>query len=340
VSPERLRLVAADFAHNLELQQGDVVLPATVESATSGAEGAAIDVQLRYLNAGANEPISVRINAFRTVGASVRTNVRYRLPSGGDHVVSVTGPSERITLNPTFGEVVQQFVGRGVRTLLNGGDHLLFLLCVLLPIRRARSALTLFAAAGLGQAIAIGLSLLIPAATESFVDVLVTVAASVVVVAALQNIVRARQRFVLALALTFGLLNGVAFGHEFVVAAPFAWSHAAVAALVFAGTVLVGELWLGALTWATRTWLDERGVPERVLAILASAVIIHAAAHRLVERGQIVARAGTFGAERVLVAITLAWIVVMLAVAVANALSARGRDAGAAMPGATGAEAS
>ena len=155
-------------------------------------------------------------------------------------------------------------------------------------------------------------------------DVLVTVAASVVVVAALQNIVRARERLVLALTLTFGLLNGVAFGHEFVVAAPFAWSHAAVAALVFAGTVLVGELWLGALAWATRTWLDERGVPERVLAVLASAVIIHTAAHRLVERGQIVARAGTFGAERVLVAITLAWIAVMLAVAVANALSARG----------------
>ena len=340
LSPDRLRLVAADFAHNLELQQGDVVLPAAVESATPGADGAAVDVQLRYLNAGADEPISVRINAFRTVGASVRTNVRYRLPSGGDHVVSVTGPSERITLNPTFGEVVQQFVGRGVRTLLNGGDHLLFLLCVLLPIRRARSALTLFAAAGLGQALAIGLSLLIPAAIESSVDVLVTVAASVVVVAALQNIVRARERLVLALTLTFGLLNGVAFGHEFVVAAPFAWSHAAVAALVFAGTVLVGELWLGALAWATRTWLDERGVPERVLAVLASAVIIHTAAHRLVERGQIVARAGAFGAERVLVAITLAWIAVMLGVAVTNAVSARGRDAGAAMPGATGAEAS
>jgi hypothetical protein len=331
--------VAADLAHNLELQQGDVVLPATVESAAPGADGASIDVQLRYPNASGGEPISVRINTFRTIGASVRTNVRYRVPSG-DHLVSVTGPSERITLNPTVGEVVQQFVGRGVRALLNGGDHLLFLLCLLLPARRARTALTLFAAAGLGQAIAIGLSLLMPAATESSVDVLMTIAASVVVVAALQNIVRARERLVLALALIFGLLNGVGFGHELIVAAPFAWSHAAIAALVFAITVLVGEVWLGALAWATRTWLDERGVPERVLAIAASAVIIHTAAHRLVERGQIVARAGTFGAERVLAGITLAWIAVMLAVAVANALSARGRDAGATMPGATGAEAS
>jgi len=267
----------------------------------------------------------------------VRTNVCYRVPAGRDHVVSVTGPPERITLDPAIGEVVPQFVGRGVRALLGGGDHLLFLLCVLLPIRRVRSVLTLFAAAALGQAIAMGLSLLLPAATESSVDVVMAIAASAVVVAALQNIVRARERLVLALALTFGLLNGVAFGHEWVLAAPFAWSHAAAAALVFAGTILVGELWLGALAWATRAWLDERGVPERVLTILASAVIVHSAAHRLVERGQIVARAGTFGAERALVWITLTWLAVMLAVAVANAVSARG--AHTAMPGA-GAEAS
>jgi hypothetical protein len=339
LSAERLRLVAADFARNLELQQGDTVLPATVDSARPGADGASIDVELRYPNAVGAEAISVRINLFRTIGASVRTTVRYHLPSGRDHVVSVSGPSERITLDPTAGEVVRQFVGRGVRALLNGGDHLLFLLCLLLPMRRARSALTLFAAAALGQAIAIGLSLLMPAATESSVDALMAIAASVVVVGALQNVVQARERLVLALALTFGLVNGVAFGHEIVVAAPFAWSHAAIAAPIFAATVLLGELWLGALAWATRAWLDERGVPERVLAVAASALIIHSAAHRLVERGQIVARAGTFGAERALVWITLAWLAVMLAVAVANALSARGRDAGAAMPGTAGAEA-
>jgi hypothetical protein len=332
ITPDRLRIVAADFAHNLDLQMGEVVLPATVEAARVSADRASLDVALRYPGGSGTAPISARLNAFRTAGPPVRTVVHYRLPSGRDHTVSVTGPAERVTLDPDAGEVWQQFVARGVRVLLNSGDHLLFLLCVLLPMRRARSVVTLFAAAAVGQAIAIGLSVLLPAAIESSVDTLTTIAASAVVVAALQNIVRARERLVLGVALMFGLLSGFAIGHEYIVAAPFAWAHGAAAALVFASTVLVGELWLGALAWATRTWLDERGVPERVLLLAGSAIVIHTAAHRLVARGQVMAQAGTFGAERALVWITLGWIAVMLIVAAANAWSARAGDGAGALP--------
>jgi hypothetical protein len=340
VSPERLRVVAADLAHNLELQQGDAVLPATVASARLAADNASIDIELRYPRHDGSAPISARLNAFRTAGAPVRTSVRYQLPSGREHTIGVTGPPERITFDPGIGEVLPEFIGRGVRVLLNGGDHLLFLLCVLLPLRRARSALALFATAGLGQAVAFTLSALRPGITESSVDTLAMIAASTVVVAGLQNVVRARERLVVILALTFGLLSGFSIGHEFVVAAPFAWSHAFAAAVVFAATVLVGELWLGALAWATRAWLEDRGVPERVVTLAASAVIIHTAAHRLVERGAVVAQAGSFGAERALVWITLAWVAVMLIVAAANALAARGRDAGGVLPETTGAQAS
>jgi hypothetical protein len=332
VTADRLRIVAADFAHNLDLQQGDAVLPATVEAAQASADRASLDVVLRYPGGSSAAPISARLNAFRTAAPPVRTVVRYRLASGRDHTVSVTGPAERVTLDPGAGEVLQQFVARGVRVLLNSGDHLLFLLCVLLPMRRARSVATLFAAAAVGPAIAIGLSVLWPAAIESSVDTLTTIAASAVVVAALQNIVRARERLVLGLTLTFGLLSGFAIGHEYIVAAPLAWTHGVGAAVVFASTVLVGELWLGALAWATRTWLDERGVPERVLLLAGSAIIIHTAAHRLVTRGQIMAQAGTFGAERALVWITLGWIAVMLIVAAANAWSARAGDGAGALP--------
>jgi hypothetical protein len=144
--------------------------------------------------------------------------------------------------------------------------------------------------------------------------------------AALQNITRARGQLVVLLALVFGVANGVSFGRAFVIAEPMAWSHAAVAALVFGATVLVGELWLAALAWATRTWLDERGVPERVASILASALIIHSAVHRFVDRGHLVAQAGSFTAAHAMVWATLAWLVAMLAVALISALSRR-RDA-------------
>jgi HupE/UreJ protein len=338
-SPERLRIVAADLARNLELQQGEASLPGTVESAQVGADRRSIDVVLRYPGGGGGD-VSARLNAFRAAGAPVRTNLRYRLPSGRDHAVSVTGQPARITFDPGIREVLPQFIGRGLRALLDGGDHLLFLICVLLPIRRARFAVALFAAAACGQAIAIGFSVLRPATLEWSVDALAMIAASAVVIAALQNIVRARELLVLPLAFVFGLLNGFSFGHDLVLAMPLAWSHAAVAAAAFAGTVLVGELWLGALAWATRTWLDERGVPERIASILASALIIHSAAHRLVDRGHVVAQAGTFSAERALVWVTLGWLSLMLLVAIAGALSARAGDGRGPLPDTTGARAS
>jgi hypothetical protein len=338
ISSERLRIVAADLAHNLDLQQGEVSLPATVESARIGADRRSIDVELRYPNGDGD--VSARLNAFLAVGAPVRTNLRYRLPSGRDHAVSVTGPPERLTLDPGIGEVLLQFVGRGVRALLDGGDHLLFLICVLLPMRRARLAAALFAAAASGQAIAIGFSVLRPATVEWSAGALAIVAASAVVIAALQNVARAREQLVLLVAFVFGLFNGFSFGHALLLATPLAWSHAAAAAVVFAATVLVGELWLGALAWTTRTWLDERGTSERTAVILASALIIHSAVHRFVDRGHLVAQAGTFAAERALVWVTLAWLSLMLLVAIANALSTRAGDGRGAMAETGGAQAS
>ena len=335
---ERLRIIAVDFARSLDLQQGEASVPAAVESARIGADRASIDIDLKYASVNA-DGISGRLNAVRAAGAPVRTKLRYRLPSGRDHVVSVTGQPARMTFDPALGEVLAQFIGRGVRALLDGGDHLLFLACVLLPMRRTRFLLAIFAAAAGAQALAIAVTVLRPAATEPAAAALAMIAASTVVMAALQNIVSARERLVLLVAVVFGLMNGASFGHDFVVAAPLAWSHTTAAAAAFAVTVLVGELWLGALAWATRTWLDERGVRERVASILASALIIHSAMHRFVDRGHVVAQAGSFSAAHAMVWITLAWLAVMLAVAMAGALSRR-RDAGGSLDDPAGARAS
>jgi hypothetical protein len=228
--------------------------------------------------------------------------------------------------DPGVRNVLQQFIARGARALLDGGDHLLFLLCVLLPVRRARSAAALFAAGALGQAIAMVISVLRPAMTAETLTALAMIAASMVVIAALQNVVRARLRRVVPLAFAFGALNGFAFGDALTRSEQFAGSHVSIAVVAFFVVALAGELWLGVLVWATRAWLDERGMPERVVSILASAVIAHSAIHRVVDRGGILAQDGSFVAERALVWLTLGWACVMMLVALANAMSGRTLD--------------
>jgi hypothetical protein len=324
---DALPVVAADIARNLDVQQGDEVLPDPVATARVGADRASIDVQLTYPTTNDARGFSARVNAFRSNDGPVRTNLHYVMPSGLGHSISVTGPPVRVAFDPHPTEVLQQFVARGVRALLDGGDHLLFLACLLLPVRRGRSVAALFAAGALGQTIAIALSVGRPPVTAESLTALATIAASMVVVAALQNVVRAHLRWVVPLAFAFGVLNGFAFGHAIVSAEQFAGEHTSIGVATFATVVLLGELWLGVLAWATRTWLNERGVPERAVSILASAIIAHSAMHRVLDRGQILAQAGSFGAERALVWLTLGWACVMMLVALANALSGRALDA-------------
>ena len=87
----------------------------------------------------------------------------------------------------------------------------------------------------------------------------------------------------------------------------------------FAAVVLTGELWLAALLWAFRAWLDQRGLPDRVAAILGLAAVAHQALHRVVERAEMVALGGPLESEHVLAWLTLAWIGVVLLAAASNA---------------------
>src|SRR6185295_14521009 len=160
---------------------------------------------------------------------------------------------------------------------------------------------------------------------------LAMVAASVVVIAALHNIVSSARlasfphgrtnndvRWMTLLAVAFGLLNGFTFGQTIADAQQFAGAHRALALLAFLTVAVAGQLWLAALMWATRAWLHGLRLREQIAIVVASVLVAHTAVERAVERGHIVAQAGSFGADRALVWLTLAWACVMLLVGVAE----------------------
>ena len=316
----RLRIVAADIAHNLDVAQGDTSLPAPAIVTRRGADGVSIDIELHYPTVD-DSPFSARLNAFTTSGAPVRTNARFRTSSGRVDLISVTGPPARVIFDPPAGLTLQQFAVRGLRALTDGGDHLLWLLCALLLARPSRSALQLFASVASAQAIAIVTACVAPAATAAWLPAAGLIAASAIAIAALQNVAAARPRWVIAVAVTFGVLNGLAFGDTVAGAAQFAGGHRLLAFAVFTGVVLIGELWLGTLGWMVRRWLDEQGLPERGIAILGSAFVAHDALHRMASRAEPLAQSGSFGGERAIEWVALAWAGAVLLVGIANALA-------------------
>jgi hypothetical protein len=318
---DQLRVVAADIAHNLDVRQGSVTLADPIITARADASRTSLEVELRYPSRPSADRFSARINAFSSKDGRVRTVAHYQPGSGRDQVVDVTGAAVRVTFDPLFMSVVQQFAVRGLRALFDGGDHLLFLVCLLLPMRRARAVLGLVAAVVLGQAGAMIVSVNLSPMNVDWMAGSAMVAASAIVIATLQGVVRARMRWTIPIALVFGVLNGCLLAQTSVNTAQFGGAHATAAMFCFAATVLIGELWLAALAFAFRAWLDERGLPDPVVAIIGLAMVAHQALHRVADRAQIVAQGGSMGDERVLLWLTLAWIGAVLLAAASNAVA-------------------
>jgi len=330
-----LRVVAADIARNLDLQQAERTLAASSATAAVGADRRSVDVDLTYAIQPEVSGFSARLNTFPPIEQPIRTNVRFQ---SADHEtrISVTGAPTRIVFDPGALETLQQFVARALRAVLDGGDHLLFLLCLLIPVRRTRTAAALVGATIAAQAITMAIAAAWPAPIAAWVPAIAMIAASVVVIAALYNIVETGPakaghyvqtnndvRWMALLGIAFGLFNGFTFGQTIADAQQFAGAHRAPALVVFLAVVVAAQLWLAALMWATRAWLYGLRLRERIATVVASVLVAHTAVERVVERGHIVAQAGSFGAERALVWLTLAWACVMLLVGAAEYLRQR-----------------
>ena len=155
---DQLRIVAADIAHNLDVRRASVTLADPIITARPDASRTSLEVELRYPSRPGVDRFSARVNAFSSKDGPVRTVARYQPGSGREQVVNVTGPAVRVTFDPLFGSVLRQFAVRGLRALFDGGDHLLFLVCLLLPMRRARSASRSRRGSRAGQAVAMVVS--------------------------------------------------------------------------------------------------------------------------------------------------------------------------------------
>jgi hypothetical protein len=321
-----IQIAAADAARNLDVRQDDAPLAAPALSAVTGTDRVWTDIELTYrVDANANG-ISARLNGFRTLPMQpVRTTVTYVATNGRAQVLSIVGPA-RVDFDPGALATVQEFLARALRSVLTLGNHLLLIACLLMPLRSARDAARLFGAFAAGQAIGIATFGLPAAPTPVFTQIAALVAASAVVIAAVQNMVSARDLLVAALSVGVGVLNGVAFGDVFAAARQLAGAHQAAAFSVFLAFVMAGEFWIGAVMWAARAWLDRRGAPIWMFTVVASAFIAHTAIHEMLDRGQALAAEGAVAVD-IVFWVAMAWAIVMLGVAIGEWLRQQ-RDSG------------
>lgn len=245
---------------------------------------AMLDVLFEYAIQGGDSRFSIRPR-FGRLGTRVVTILRF-LPTGGVvRAFELRGDPGLVHLDPRWHQAALRFVGIGFVHILDGIDHLLFLLCLVIPFRRLGPlvlVVTSFTVAHSATLIAAAFDYA-PKALW-FPPLIETLIALSILYMALENIVAPRLRRRWIVAFGFGLVHGFGFSFALRDTLQFAGSHLLTSLLSFNIGVELGQILVLALLVPALNLVFRFVVAEPIGSIILSALGAHTAWHWLLER--------------------------------------------------------
>jgi hypothetical protein len=217
--------------------------------------------------------------------------VRYLPPEGSVRAFELHPGAGRVTLDPRWYQAAFTFVASGFEHILGGPDHLLFLLCLVLPFRRIGwtlvAVITSFTVAHSITLIAAARGL-VPAGTwfPPFVEVLIAVS---ILYMALENIVRPNLRWRWLVTGLFGLVHGFGFSFLLQEQLQFAGDHLLLSLVAFNVGIELGQLVFIGVAVPVLVLLSQK-LDTRLTAIVLSAFVAHSAWHWITERWEELAK--------------------------------------------------
>jgi hypothetical protein len=310
--PDAARIWVADY---VRLYEGDTLLPTgrvvathvsvpsdrsfeSYERALANVTGATLpdtialpwqqamlDVLLEFPITADTAKFSMR-PSLAHLGLRTTTVLRFLPPGGSERAFEYVGDPGLVRLDPRWHQAALRFVALGFGHILDGIDHLLFVLCLVIPFRKPRPLIAIVTSFTVAHSIT-----LIASASGFAPDALwfpplieVLIALSIVYMA-FENIVGAKveRRWIIAFA--FGLVHG--FGFSFILreSLQFAGSHLTSSLIAFNVGVELGQLFVLAIAIPVLVVLFKYVVAERVGTIILSALVAHTAWHWMLDRG-------------------------------------------------------
>ena len=245
---------------------------------------AMMDVQLEYTIASAESRFSIR-PAFAHLGVSTTTVLRYITPSGAERAFEYLGDPGVVRLDPRWHQSALRFIKLGFTHILDGIDHLLFLLGLIIPFRRVRPLIAIITAFTVAHSITLIASALGWAPDALWFPPLIeALIALSILYMAFENIVgpRFQRRWIIAFA--FGLVHGFGFSFALRDTMQFAGGHLLTALLSFNIGVELGQLLVVVVAVPLLSLVFRRVVQERMGTIILSALVAHTAWHWMVDR--------------------------------------------------------
>jgi hypothetical protein len=243
-----------------------------------------VDVLLDYQISSDRSRFSIHPRLAR-LGVHTLTVLRFITPDGGVRAFEYQGDPGLVRLDPRWYQAALQFVQLGFEHILSGTDHLLFLVCLVIPFRRLRALVPIVTAFTVAHSITLIASAydLAPGALW-FPPLIETLIAMSIVYMALENIVGASLHRRWLITFGFGLVHGFGFSFALRQTLQFAGTHLLTSLLSFNIGVELGQLLVLAVLVPLLDLAFRHVVAERMGTILVSAIVAHTAWHWMLDR--------------------------------------------------------
>lgn len=223
---------------------------------------------------------------FAHLGLRTVTVLRFLPDDQTERVFQYTGNPGLVRLDPRWHQAAFRFVVLGFDHILDGIDHLLFLLCLVVPFRSVRALIPMVTAFTVAHSITLIASALGLAPDALWFPPLIeTLIALSIVYMAFENILGAKLHRRWAIAFGFGLVHGFGFSFVLSESLQFAGVHLLTSLLAFNVGVELGQIFVLLLVAPALELAFRKGVPEKAGAIVLSAILAHTGWHWMTERG-------------------------------------------------------
>jgi hypothetical protein len=243
-----------------------------------------LDVLLEYPIQSDRSAFALHARVDR-LGLKTATALRFMPPGVETRAFEFHGDPGRVELDPRWHQAAWRFVVSGFWHILEGTDHLLFLLCLIIPFRRWRPLLVIV------TSFTVAHSITLIAAAFGFVPdalwfppLIELMIALTIIYMALENIVGSNIQRRWMITFAFGLVHGFGFSFALSESLQFAGDHLVTSLLAFNLGVEIGQLAVLIILLPLLAFLFKHAWAERIGIIILSALVAHTAWHWMLER--------------------------------------------------------
>lgn len=250
------------------------------------------------------------------LGLQVTTALRFVPPGGVTRAFEFHGNPGLVRLDPRWHQAALRFVESGFFHILDGTDHLLFILCLVIPFRKFRALVLIVTAFTVAHSITlIGSAFGYAPGSLWFPPLVETLIAVSILYMALENIIGSNVQRRWMIAFAFGLIHGFGFSFALRETLQFAGSHLLTSLLSFNVGVELGQVFVLVLLVPALDLLFRFIVAERIGTIILSAFVAHTGWHWTLERAERLRQFPLPTFDAALLASAMRWLIAALVVA-------------------------